>query len=69
VRYYSIKLINGVTTFKCPRCKHSVTMLQFSGEKGSRRTQAARAMNEHAATVHACSRPTLPLYAPVWQAR
>jgi hypothetical protein len=69
VRHYSIKLINGVTTFTCPHCKHSVTILEFSSEDGSRRTQAARAMNEHAAAVHYRAAPASPLHTRVWHAR
>jgi len=68
VRHYSIKLIHGLATFTCPNCKYSVTTLDFNAESGSRRTQAARAMNEHAKSAHNCSRPTLPLYVPVWHA-
>ncbi len=62
MRHYSIKVINAVTTFTCPHCKHSVTILQFSIENGSRRTQAAKAMNEHAAAVHYHPVPASPLY-------
>ena len=69
MRHYSIKMKHGSITFTCPHCKHSVTTLEFRSQNGSRRIQAARAMNEHAAAVHNCSRPTLPLYVPVWHAR
>jgi hypothetical protein len=65
VRHYTIKTMHSVTTFACPHCKHSVTTLQFSSDHGSRRTQAARAMNEHAAAVHCERRPTLQFYVPV----
>ena len=69
VRHYSIKLINGVTTFTCPRCKHSVTTPDFSIQNGSLRTQAARAMNEHAAAVHNNPLPMYPRDAQMWRAR
>jgi hypothetical protein len=69
VRHYSIKLINGVTTFTCPRCKHSVTTPDFSIQNGSLRTQAARAMNEHAAAVHNNPLPMYPRDAQMWHAR
>jgi hypothetical protein len=69
VRHYTIKMMHGLITFTCQRCKHSVTTSEFSSRNGSRRTQAARAMNEHAAAAHNCSRPTLPLYVPVRHAR
>ena len=69
MRHYTIKMMHGLTTFICLRCKHSVTTLQFSSANGSRRTQAARAMNEHAAAPHV--RPILPYphQAQVWHAR
>jgi hypothetical protein len=50
VRHYTIKVMNGLATFTCQCCKYSVTTLDFSRQNGSRRTQAARAMNEHATT-------------------
>jgi hypothetical protein len=52
VRYYTIKPINGVTTFKCTFCEHSVTTLDFNSTQGNRRTQAAAAINQHAAQSH-----------------
>ena len=52
VRYYSIKTINDCITFTCGLCSFSVTVLDFDSLNGSRRTQAARAVNEHAATAH-----------------
>ena len=33
-------------------CEHSVTTLDFDSTKGNRRTQAATAINEHAALLH-----------------
>jgi len=60
VRYYSIKTINDCITFTCAVCKYSVTILDFSSQNGSRRTQAARVMNEHAAAVHRHSLPIGP---------
>jgi len=59
VRYYTTKSLNGGTTFKCTYCEHSVTTLDFDSTKGNRRTQAATAINEHAALLHV--RPTGPL--------
>ncbi len=52
VRYYTTKSLNGGTTFKCSYCEHSVTTLDFDSTKGNRRTQAATAINEHAALLH-----------------
>jgi hypothetical protein len=52
MRHYSIETTNGLTTFKCPLCKHSVTTQEFSSQNGSRRTQAAKVMNEHASVAH-----------------
>jgi len=44
--------MNGFSVFKCPLCKHAVTTRDFSSTKGNCRTQAAKAMNEHAAAGH-----------------
>ena len=68
MRHYSIKLLHGLTTFKCLLCKHSVTTREFSTQNGSCRTQAARAMNEHATAMHGGPKPassynTQPRYA------
>jgi hypothetical protein len=52
VRHYGIKTINDCITFTCILCKYSVSILDFSSQNGSRRTQAARVMNEHAAVAH-----------------
>jgi hypothetical protein len=60
VRYYTTKSINGGTTFKCALCEHSVTTLDFSSLAGNRRTQAATAMNRHAARLHFPSRTVTP---------
>ena len=58
VRYYTTKSMNGGTTFKCCSCEHTVTTLDFNSIIGNRRTQAATAMNQHAAASH------LPSHAP-----
>jgi hypothetical protein len=52
VRYYTTKSMNGGTTFKCSLCEHTVTTLSFNSVIGNRRTQAATAMNQHAAALH-----------------
>ena len=69
MRYYTIQMMRGFTTFMCSRCKHSVTTLDFSSQNGSRRTQAAKAMNEHAAAAHSRPLPVSPSHAGVWHAR
>jgi hypothetical protein len=52
--------MNGGTTFKCTFCEHRVTTLDFKIANGSRRTQAAAAMNQHVALSHSrASRTTL----------
>jgi hypothetical protein len=43
-------------------------MLDFSSQNGSRRTQAARAMNEHAAAVHSRPVSASPLNTRLWHA-
>jgi hypothetical protein len=52
--------MNGGTTFKCALCEHSVTTLDFNSTTGNRRTQAATAMNQHAAASHFSSRTDAP---------
>ena len=52
MRYYTTKPMNGGTTFKCTFCEHSVTTLDFNNINGNRRTQAAAAINQHAASLH-----------------
>ena len=52
VRYYTTKPVNGGTTFTCTFCEHSVTTLDFTNTTGNRRTQAAAAINQHAASLH-----------------
>ncbi len=52
MRYYTTKSMNGGTTFKCISCEHTVSTLGFNSTEGNRRTQAAKAMNQHAAAVH-----------------
>src|SRR6202795_4086045 len=68
VRHYTIKMMNGFATFKCLLCKHSVTTLEFSSQNGSCRTQAARAMNEHATVAHGHPSPISPRDAQTWSA-
>jgi hypothetical protein len=64
VRHYTIKMMNGFSTFKCPLCKHSVTTREFRSQDGNFRTQAARAMNEHAAAAHGFPAPMSSRDAP-----
>jgi transposase-like protein len=68
MRHYTIKTMNGVTTFKCPLCKHSVTAQEFSSQNGSRRTQAAKAMNDHATAAHGQPVPMSARAAQMWHA-
>lgn len=60
VRYYTTKSMNGGTTFKCALCEHTVTTLDYNSLEGNRRTQAATAMNRHAAGLHFPSRTVVP---------
>jgi hypothetical protein len=68
MRQYTIKMINGLTTFRCPLCQHSVATEEFSSQNGNRRTQAARAMNEHATAAHGRPIPISPRDAQMWPA-
>lgn len=52
VRYYTTSPMNGSVTFKCIFCVHAVATVDFDSAKGNRRTQAASAMNQHAADSH-----------------
>jgi hypothetical protein len=49
--------MNGGITFKCVYCGHIVTTLDFDSVKGNRRTQAAAAINQHAAELHLRQQP------------
>jgi len=68
MRYYTVKMMNGFSTFKCPVCKHSVTTREFSSENGNCRTQAARTMNEHATAEHGRPLPISSHNAQMWHA-
>lgn len=68
VRHYTIKMMNGFSVFKCPLCKHSVTTREFSSKDGNCRTQAARAVNEHAKAVHGRQVSLSSPDAPMWHA-
>jgi transcription initiation factor IIE alpha subunit len=68
MRHYTVTLMHGFSTFKCPLCKHSVTTQEFDSENGNLRSQAARAMNEHAAATHA-PRPLPALGSKNWRTR
>jgi len=68
MRHYTIKMMNGFSTFKCLLCKHSVTTREFSSQNGSCRTQAAKVMNEHATAVHNRPIPISPRDAQMWHA-
>ncbi len=52
VRHYKIKRIKDGAMFICVHCEHHVTTLNFHREAGNLRTQAATAINLHAAAVH-----------------
>jgi hypothetical protein len=58
VRYYTTKPANGSTIFTCTFCAHSVNTRDFRSIDGNCRTQAAAAINQHAAALHV--RPWLP---------
>jgi hypothetical protein len=69
MRYYTITMMNGFSTFKCPLCKHSVTTRDFSSHDGNCRTQAAVAMNKHATATHGRPIPMSPRGARMWHAQ
>jgi len=52
VKAYRIERIKGGMKFTCTRCAHSVSTLDFDAKGGNLRTQAATAINDHAAKAH-----------------
>ena len=52
VKSYRIERIKGGMKFNCTRCTHSVSTLDFDAKAGNLRTQAATAINDHAAKSH-----------------
>jgi hypothetical protein len=52
VKAYRIERIKGGMKFTCARCAHSVSTLDFDARTGNLRTQAATAINDHAAKMH-----------------
>ena len=52
VKAYRIERIKSGMRFTCTQCAHSVSTLQFDAKSGNLRTQAATAINHHAATAH-----------------
>jgi hypothetical protein len=51
-RFYTIARIKGGMKFTCSHCAHHVSTLDFDPRGGNLRTQAASAINRHAAEVH-----------------
>ncbi len=52
VKAYQIQRIKGGMKFTCTHCEHSVSTLDFDARLGNLRTQAATAINDHAAKTH-----------------
>jgi hypothetical protein len=52
VRNYTTQRIKGGMQFTCVRCSLSVRTLDFNVKDGNLRTQAATALNQHAAQSH-----------------
>jgi hypothetical protein len=52
VRSYRIERVKNGMKFTCAHCAHSVTTLDFDAKAGNQRTQAATAINDHAAKAH-----------------
>ncbi len=52
VKAYRIERIKGGMKFNCTHCTHSVSTLDFDPKSGNLRTQAATAINDHAAKTH-----------------
>ena len=52
VRNYTTQRIKGGMQFTCIHCPHSVRTVDFDVKDGNLRTQAATALNQHAAEAH-----------------
>jgi hypothetical protein len=52
VKQYTTRRIKGGLQFTCVRCDHNVSTLDYNVKDGNLRTQAASALNQHAAQVH-----------------
>jgi len=52
VKSYRTERIKNGIKFTCTHCTHSVTTLDFESKAGNLRTQAATAINHHAAQAH-----------------
>jgi hypothetical protein len=52
VKAYRLERIKGGMKFNCAHCTHSVSTLDFDAKSGNLRTQAASAINDHAAKTH-----------------
>jgi hypothetical protein len=52
VKAYRIQRIKSGMKFTCAQCPHSVSTLDFDAKAGNLRTQAATAINDHAAKAH-----------------
>ena len=57
MRNYTTKQDKGSVVFTCLYCRFRVTTLEFEGQLGNCRTQAAAAINQHAASAHHQSKP------------
>jgi hypothetical protein len=52
VKAYRIERVKSGMKFTCTHCTHSVSTLDFDAKAGNLRTQAATAINDHAAKAH-----------------
>jgi len=68
MRHYTITMMKGFSTFKCPLCRYSITTRDFSSQNGSCRTQAAKVMNDHAGAAHGYRAAMSPSDTQMWHA-
>jgi hypothetical protein len=52
VRHYTTTSMHSGVTFACISCEYRVNTREFNCANGNPRTQAATAINEHAALLH-----------------
>ncbi len=65
MRYSTIRTTPDRTIFKCSVCSYSVATADFNIRGGHLRTQAAKALNEHAAAKHRGQSPG-PGHPQIW---
>src|ERR1039458_8834106 len=69
MRHYTTTMMSGFTTFKCIRCKHSVTTREFNSQNGNCRSRATVPRKEPATAAHGCVNSMAPVNTQMWPAQ